>query len=408
MENTEQEKVGYLLVKGTDPNIPANTLTTCTACGNDFSIVTGELNRQRKKEVSNISCGCVSRNRYKDMVGKKFNHLDVIDWKEEKPANQVLVKCDCGTSDPFWIAGKEVKNNRKKHCGGFDCTNSSKKFRGVKKAKHGEALSPEMTRLFGRWNNMHNRCYNKNHKSYPHYGAKGIGVCHEWHEDNPKGRENFVKWFLENKKITDKEGIVNPTVDRIDNNKGYCPDNCRLADNSMQSANKTVDTDTKLLHLPKHIRHRVLASGETKYDVNIEYKDTIYRGFNFKTPIEALMFTHMLLLKHDLIYTYADKSKYLVEICDVETSKKYGTSAIKIFPVDKTKRLGEFKTYYKYSVKDLDKEDINGKKLPFLRTIRWKVGGEWVYGTTYFSHNLANGALLTLNIVKNSSENSSE
>lgn len=72
------------------------------------------------------------------------------------------------------------------------------------------------------FNGIKDRCYNKNNKSYKWYGEKGIKVCKEW-IDNPKLFEN---WALSNGYKDDL------TIDRIDENKDYCPKNCRWVSNS--------------------------------------------------------------------------------------------------------------------------------------------------------------------------------
>ena len=83
------------------------------------------------------------------------------------------------------------------------------------------------TRLYGIWNNRIQRTTNANNPRYCDYGGRGIEVCKEWKEDF----EVFEKWAIEN-------GYAeNLTIDRKDNDKGYCPDNCRWATKKEQNLN---------------------------------------------------------------------------------------------------------------------------------------------------------------------------
>lgn len=85
--------------------------------------------------------------------------------------------------------------------------------------------------LWKKYFSMHNRCENESHPSYYNYGGRGITVCAEW--SGEKGYDNFFRWSIENGWKDD--GL---TIDRIDNDKGYSPQNCRWVTQSEQIKNR--------------------------------------------------------------------------------------------------------------------------------------------------------------------------
>lgn len=91
-------------------------------------------------------------------------------------------------------------------------------------------MSPERKRLYIIFSGMKGRCYKPNYSSYVYYGAKGIKICDEWRDNF----DSFVEWAM-------THGYTNDlSIDRIDSNKDYCPDNCRwipLSENSKWNGN---------------------------------------------------------------------------------------------------------------------------------------------------------------------------
>lgn len=89
------------------------------------------------------------------------------------------------------------------------------------------------SRLNEVYRTMKKRCYNPHRKEYKYYGGRGITVCDEWYSPRKhRGWLAFKEWALKNGY---KEGL---TLDRIDANKGYSPDNCRWVTMKEQANNK--------------------------------------------------------------------------------------------------------------------------------------------------------------------------
>ena len=154
-----------------------------------------------------------------NLIGKRYGKLTVIeDGGQHKNRHyQSVVKCDCGkvftTYDTYLRIGRITQCR--------DC--SYKQYH----TKHGMTD----TRIFHIWSSMKARCYNKNNKEYMRYGGRGISVCDEW-IDKENGFMNFCKWAEEN------GYSENLTIDRIDVNGNYEPNNCRWATLLQQARNK--------------------------------------------------------------------------------------------------------------------------------------------------------------------------
>ena len=128
------------------------------------------------------------------------------------------------------------------------------------------------TRVYCIWEHMIQRCENPNDRNYKNYGGRGISVCQEWHKS-----KNFISWAFEN-------GYAeNLTLDRINNDGDYCPDNCRWADSDTQRNN------TSRNHFIEVGGERLtLKQAADKYGVNyMTLKTRISRGVEPSEAVEV-------------------------------------------------------------------------------------------------------------------------
>lgn len=158
----------------------------------------------------------------KDLTGQRFGRLIVVKELVERRNSQIywLCKCDCGNECE--VNGGALRTGSTKSCGCLQIELTAKRFR-----KYDESTSTLRNVLCS----IKQRCLNPKNSDYYLYGGRGITVCKEW-LDSENGMTSFVQWSLKNGY---RPGL---SIDRIDNNKGYSPDNCRWVNNSVQGRNK--------------------------------------------------------------------------------------------------------------------------------------------------------------------------
>lgn len=189
-----------------------------------------------------------------DITGQKYGRLTVISLSHSDKRGERfwLCKCECGKE--ITASGYKLRSGNTKSCG---CLQKEMRDAGLHKT-HGMTNS----KLYYTWENMKHRCQDPKNAMYKHYGGRGIKVCSEWADSF----QDFKEWALTHRY---REGL---SIERIDVNGNYEPENCKWITLKEQYLNRTDS-------------HMVTAFGKTQTirewadETGLKY-DTIERRLN--------------------------------------------------------------------------------------------------------------------------------
>ncbi len=201
-----------------------------------------------------------------NLTGRRFGLWIVLNRSSDLNIKSVMwdCKCDCGVTKP-------VNSSNLLSGGSMGCGCARYSNMGVASTTHGQTKNRKIPPTYHSWAGMKARCSNSRHIGYANYGGKGIKVCERW-----LSYENFFEDMGEKPK-----GF---SIDRIDANGDYTPENCRWASYTQQANNKTNN-------------HVISALGETKTlqewanSTGVSHGSLLFRIYKAKWPLEKALTT---------------------------------------------------------------------------------------------------------------------
>lgn len=209
------KRFGRLVVVESLPSAGGHSQWLCTCdCGKVTKCSTGKLSSGAKR-----SCGCLriaeARSRTIDLVGTKSGRLSIVAFAG-RSGKSTLWECECECGNRCVKSSHDIRQGGVQSCGCLFADTIT---------KHGLSKSPEYTA----WEAMVQRCRNPNNPGYKNYGGRGIAVCDQW--VGPGGFERFLA-------AVGRRPGNGFSIDRINNELGYEPGNCRWATKREQLANR--------------------------------------------------------------------------------------------------------------------------------------------------------------------------
>lgn len=147
---------------------------------------------------------------FKEMTGMRFGMLVVRELSSRKTGQQNCWVCDCDCGNELTVQGWHLRNGQHS-CG---CSKNVYKTHGLSD-----------TRVFKIWSGMLQRCTNPKVRAYQHYGARGISVCDRW-----RRFEDFLADM--------GDAPAEHSIERVDNDRGYEPGNCKWLPQALQAQNR--------------------------------------------------------------------------------------------------------------------------------------------------------------------------
>ena len=199
----------------------------------------------------------------KDITNQRFGKFIALKYKYCKKGEGAMWECICDCGKTAIVSGHNLRLGRIKSCGCLKHETAPHTIHNLSN-----------TKIYNAYCAMIQRCYNENNKNYKDYGGRGIKICDEWLQDFM----NFYNWAINNGKLT---------IDRVDNNRGYEPNNCRWVTMKVQSMNRRNNLKFKYKGKERTVKELANIAGitEKQFRHRLERGWSIFRIIN--TPINA-------------------------------------------------------------------------------------------------------------------------
>jgi hypothetical protein len=214
------KRFGHLVViQKSEQKTKSGAVWDCICdCGKIVAVTACNL-----KSGNTRSCRCISKQfmwetrekhgLIKNLIGEKFGLLTVIAKAKKRNGTNPVWLCICECGNETEVIQENLLNGHTTSCG----CNSSRNRIGDRTRTH----NMSNTRLYRVWRGMIARCNYPSHDMYPNYGGRGIKICKDWND-----YQTFYDWAMANGYNPDAS-FGECTIDRINVNGNYCPENCR-------------------------------------------------------------------------------------------------------------------------------------------------------------------------------------
>lgn len=196
-----------------------------------------------------------------DLTGKRFGRYVVVSRSLVSNWGETRWECVCDCGNTSCVNGTDLKRGTSSSCGCYGREMVSKA-----KRVHGQSHSPEHST----WAGMHKRCSNPKTNGFKNYGGKGIKVCERW--------QDFQKFLADMGPKPSREH----TLDRVDRDGDYTPENCRWASHQVQQNNRS--TNVVIEH-----QGQSMTVAEWARQTGLEYSTLWRRLFVLRWPIEKAL-----------------------------------------------------------------------------------------------------------------------